>query len=86
MPAATIQLNTGCNTATGVVTSTAPNVMTVGPLAMTQMACTDPAVQELESTLVKLFTGDVAFNGNEATLSMNAVADPTVIINFAKAD
>ena len=78
-----ISLNTGCNTASGTVTASAPHVMTIGPLAMTRKACVDQKSQDFENLLLTLFSGDVAWNGNGATLTVNSVDDPDPKVNFA---
>lgn len=76
-PPARVLVRTGCNTGSGPVTA-ADGSATFGAVALTRMACTDPAAAEVEKAILGVLQGDsparYTVKGDRLTLSRGAVS------------
>jgi len=62
-------VQTGCNTGSGEV-EVSPATLTFGPMALTKRACLDPAGVLVESAIVAVLQGDVAYVVTGRTLTL----------------
>ncbi|MFS3130850.1 META domain-containing protein [Nocardioides sp. Bht2] len=67
---ATLSVDTGCNTGRATA-SRDGDLLTVGPLMLTKMACPDPAGREVESAMLKVLDGAVEVEIEERRLTLS---------------
>jgi heat shock protein HslJ len=69
-----VDVETGCNIGHAPA-EVGEGTITLGELALTRMACTDPALSDWETSLTGFLTGEVAFEVSEDALVLRRGAD-----------
>ena len=82
----TVEVDTGCNTGSATVSFTTANELTVGPVALTKMACTDE-LNAVEASLVGQLENPLSWgvDGDTLTLVPTNVSDSGLQLHDAAA-
>ncbi len=64
-----LKVFTGCNNGSGSV-EVGDTTLSIGPIALTRMACTDEDSQQTEAAVLSVLTGDVGYSVEEKSLTL----------------